>query len=203
MVIEDPESAQVYARGLLLGELVRLRPLDERDLTHLERWWTDPEWQVLQQAVVRPRPDGPTQDLFRRWSTNEDGSGVGFSVESLESGEFIGHVTLWGADPVQRAATLGLIIGPAFVGRGFGTDTVRVIARYGFLAMHLHRIGLEVFAFNTRGRRAYESAGFQVEGVRRESVFLAGGWADSVLMGLLRQDWEAAEDGRRAPDDPA
>lgn len=197
MAIEDPESAQVYARELLLGELVRLRPLEERDLSHLERWWTDPEWQVLQQLTVRPQPDGPAQDLFRRWSANENGSGVGFSIESLESGSFVGHVTLWGATVAHRSATLGIIVGPSQVGRGYGTDAVRVIARYGFRAMGLHRIGLEVFAFNTRARRAYEKAGFQVEGVRRESVFIDGRFADEVQMGLLAADFAALEEARR------
>lgn len=198
MAIEDPESAQRYARELLLGELVRLRPLEERDLAHLERWWTDPEWQVLQQQTVRPRPDGPAQDLFRTWSTNENASGVGFSIESSETGEFVGHVTLWGATVVARSATLGVVVGPSHVGRGYGTDAVRVIARYGFRAMGLHRIGLELLAFNTRARRSYEKVGFQVEGVRRESVFINGVFADEVLMGLLRQDLEAADAARTA-----
>jgi RimJ/RimL family protein N-acetyltransferase len=197
MAIEDPESAQVYARELLLGRLVRLRPLEERDLSHLERWWTDPEWQVLQQQTVRPRPDGPAKELFRRWSANEDATGVGFSVESLESGEFVGHVTLSGATVVGRSAALGIIIGPSHVGRGYGTDAVRVLARYGFRAMGLHRIGLELVAFNTRARRTYEKAGFQAEGVRRESVFVDGAFADEVIMGLLRPDFDAAEGARR------
>lgn len=196
MAIQDPESAQVYARELLLGRLVRLRPLEERDLSHLERWWTDPEWQVLQQQTIRPRPDGPAKELFRRWSANEDATGVGFSVESLESGEFVGHVTLWGATVVGRSAMLGIIVGPSHVGRGYGTDAVRVLARYGFRAMGLHRIGLELVAFNTRARRTYEKAGFQVEGVRRESVFVDGAFADEVIMGLLRPDFEAAEGAR-------
>lgn len=197
MPIDDPEAAQAYGRDLLAGDLVRLRPLEDRDLTHLERWWGDPEWQVFQQQTVRPQPDGPAQDLFRRWSTNDSGSAVGFSVETLTSGEFVGHVTLWGASLPTRSATLGIIIGPAHVGRGYGTDAVRVIARYGFRAMGLHRIGLAVAAFNGRGRSAYEKAGFQVEGVRREAVFTDGAFTDEVLMGLLRQDWEALEQAAR------
>jgi RimJ/RimL family protein N-acetyltransferase len=191
MRIEDPETAQTYGHDLLLGDLVRLRPLEDRDLPHLERWWGDPEWQVFQQQTVRPQPDGPTRDLFRGWSTNDSGAGAGFSIETVSTGEFVGHVTLWGASLPGRSATLGIIIGPNHVGRGFGTDAVRVASRYGFRSMGLHRISLTVAAFNTRGRRAYEKAGFQLEGVRRESVFTNGGFTDEVLMGLLRQDWEA------------
>lgn len=197
MPIDDPESAQAYGRDLLQGDLVRLRPLEERDLTHLERWWADPEWQVLQQETVRPRPDGPAQELFRRWSANDSGTGVGFSIEANSTGEFVGHVTLWGIALPSLAATLGIIIGPTQVGRGFGTDAVRVAARYGFRSMGLHRIGLSVAAFNARGRRAYEKAGFQVEGIRREAVFLDGEWVDQVQMGLLRPEFEASEEARR------
>jgi RimJ/RimL family protein N-acetyltransferase len=197
MAMTDPVAAQQYGRGLLTGERVRLRPLDERDLPHLERWWVDPEWQVLQQQSVRPRPDGPAQELFRRWSANDSASSVGFSVDARATGEFVGHVTLWGAALPARSASLGIIIGPNHVGHGYGTDAVRVAARYGFRAMGLHRIGLELLAFNTRGRRAYEKAGFQVEGVRRESVFIDGAFEDELIMGLLRQDWEAAEEARR------
>ena len=198
MAIDDPESAQAYGRDLLTGDLVRLRPLEDRDLAHLERWWGDPEWQVFQQLTVRPQPDGAAADLFRRWSTNDSGTGAGFSIEAVATGELIGHVTLWGVALPSRGATLGIIVGPTHVGRGYGTDAVRVAARYGFRSMGVHRIGLSVAGFNARGRRAYEKAGFQVEGVRRESAFIDGAWSDEVLMGLLRQDFEASEEARHA-----
>jgi RimJ/RimL family protein N-acetyltransferase len=193
MAIDDSAAAQAYGRDLLVGELVRLRPLEDRDLIHLERWWGEPEWQVFQQQTVRPQPDGPVQEQFRRWSANDSGTGVGFSIETVSSGEFVGHVTLWGASLPTRSATLGIIIGPTHVGRALGTDAVRVIARYGFRTMGLHRIGLTVAAFNGRARAAYAKAGFQVEGVRREAVFTDGAFTDEVLMGLLQQDWEALE----------
>jgi RimJ/RimL family protein N-acetyltransferase len=196
MAIDEPGSAQAAARDLLLGEQVRLRPLEEGDLVHLEGWWNDPEWQVLQQPVVRPRPDGPAREQFRRWSANDSSGSAGFSVETRASGELVGHITLWGASLPARSAVLAVIIGPAHVGRGLGTDAVRVMCRYGFRSMGLHRIGLEVASFNPRGRRAYEKAGFQVEGVRRESVYVDGGFRDEVLMGLLRRDWEALEGAR-------
>jgi RimJ/RimL family protein N-acetyltransferase len=196
MSIQDLDSARAYGRDLLAGDLVRLRPLEERDLAHLERWWNDTEWQPAQQLTVRPQPDGPAQDLFRAWSGNANGSSVGFSIEAL-SGEFVGHVTLWGIALPARTATLGIVLGPAYTDRGLGTDAVRTIARYGFRSMGLHRIELSVAAFNTRGRRAYEKAGFQVEGVRRESAFLDGAHVDEVRMGLLRPEFEAAEQARR------
>ena len=189
--VETSEDAQRYGRELLVGERVRLRPLRDEDLPALERWWADPAVQVLQQLAVRPRPVGTTSDAFRRWSANEDGSGAGFSVETTE-GEFIGHVTLWGAKLPERDAHFAILIGPDHVGRGYGTEATRLMVRYGFLAMNLHRIQLEVFAFNSRARRAYAKAGFVEEGVRRDAVWIAGGYADEVLMSVLRSEWRDA-----------
>jgi RimJ/RimL family protein N-acetyltransferase len=197
MTIQDVDAARAYGRDLLTGDLVRLRALDDRDLPHLERWWNEPEWQAFQHLTVRPRPDGPARELFRSWSANDSGAGVGFSIESLTSGEFVGHVTLWGIALPARTATLGVLVGPPHTDRGFGTDAVRTIARYGFRSMGVHRIELTVAAFNSRGRRAYEKAGFQPEGVRREAAFLDGAFVDEVRMGLLLQDFEAAEAARR------
>jgi RimJ/RimL family protein N-acetyltransferase len=191
-VPRDAAAAQQYGRTILEGERVRLRPLAETDLPLLERWWADPEWQALQQIVVRPRPEGTTIDMFRRWSVNDAPSGAGFSVEERDTGEFAGHVTMWGAVLPERAATLAIVLGPGFVGRGLGTDAVRVMVRYGFLVMGLNRIELRVLALNDRARRAYAKAGFVEEGVRREAVFLGGGFGDEVVMSVLRAEWTDA-----------
>jgi RimJ/RimL family protein N-acetyltransferase len=188
-VPEDAAAAQEYGRTLLLGERVRLRPLSESDLPDLERWWADPEWEALQQVVVRPRPDGSTIEMFRRWSVNDSPGGAGFSVEERESGAFAGHVTMWGAALPERAATLAIVLGPDFVGRGLGADAVRVMVRYGFLAMGLNRIELRVLALNARARRAYAKAGFVEEGIRRQAVFLGGGFGDEVVLAVLRSEW--------------
>ena len=48
---------------------------------------------------------------------------------------------------------------------------------------------LSVFAFNERARRAYEKAGFQVEGRLREAIARDGRWWDEIQMGILREEW--------------
>ena len=72
-----------------------------------------------------------------------------------------------------------------YIGRGYGTDAMRVIVGYGFREMGLHRIQLSVAPFNPAGIRAYEKAGFVEEGRQRESVLHDGRWYDEVLMSIL------------------
>jgi len=42
-----------------------------------------------------------------------------------------------------------------------------------------------VYAFNPRAQRAYEKAGFVVEGRRREALRWDGEWVDAIVMSVL------------------
>ena len=57
--------------------------------------------------------------------------------------------------------------------------------------MHLHRIELEVFAFNPRAQRSYEKAGFTVEGVRRDALWWDGAFHNAVIMSILQPEFAA------------
>lgn len=185
------DDAAVYARGILEGDRVRLRALREEDLLHLETWWAEPTLAVLQQDVIRPRPLGTDVEQFRRWSANDNPGAAGFCVTRSDDDTLLGHVTLFGADAKNRAATLAIVLGPEHLGQGYGTDAVRLMVRYGFREMGLHRIGLQALAFNNRALAVYEKVGFREEGRRREVVFHDGAFHDEVQMGLLEDEWRA------------
>lgn len=149
------DDAVTYGHGLLCGDGVRLREARDADYELLARWWNDPVVQMFQTNWVRPRPEPANVDLIRGWSENT-GNDVGFAVE-LDDGVLIGHVALWGIDK-NASASLGVILGPPYWSAGHGTDALRVLVRYGFAELALHRIGLEVFAYNTRAIAASASS---------------------------------------------
>ncbi|RBP63390.1 RimJ/RimL family protein N-acetyltransferase [Brevibacterium sanguinis] len=187
--LSDVEQAVDYAENLFTGRYVRLRALREEDLPYLEQWWFDPSIVVLQNTTVLPWPEGGVSEQFQQWSANRDTSSVGFSIELTETEEFVGHVTLFGRNPINQSATLAIIVGPEFHGRGYGSDAVRLAVRYGFLQLGLNRIELQTWAFNARGIASYKKAGFVEEGRRREAVFFNGRRHDEVIMAILKDDW--------------
>jgi RimJ/RimL family protein N-acetyltransferase len=192
------DDAQRYGSSVLTGERVRFRALRDDDLPDLVRWWSDPEWAVLQQLIVRPRPEGSVVETFRAWSSSERSGEVGFSVVDRESGQLVGHVTLFGAKLPTRAATLAVMIGGEHVGHGYGTDAVRLLTDYGFREMGLNRIEIQVHAFNARARAVYAKVGYREEGVRREAIFHDGCFHDEVVMSALAREWMAEHHGPRA-----
>ncbi|MFG6501922.1 GNAT family N-acetyltransferase [Microbacterium sp. P05] len=186
-VFDSPDSALRYGATLLRGEQVALRATTDSDIETLTDWRMLPDWAVLQQNMVRPESRPAIREMFTRWSTNDSPAGVGLSIDNAD-GTFIGHATLWGAALPTRIARFAIVIGPDFIGRGYGTDATRVMLRYAFEELGVHKVELEAWAYNTRAIRAYEKAGFVREGVRRAAAFHRGAFHDSVLMGVVLED---------------
>ena len=95
-------------------------------------------------------------------------------------------------EPDNRPVNFRILIGPRGRDRGLGTEATRLLLAHAFDRLGLHRVELEVFAFNPRARRAYEKAGFTVEGVRRDALRFDGEWVDAVVMSVLEHEWRTA-----------
>ncbi|HWI52752.1 MAG TPA: GNAT family protein [Symbiobacteriaceae bacterium] len=113
-----------------------------------------------------------------------------FAVETLD-GRHIGGTCLRGFNHTARSAEFGICIGEAeFRGCGYGTEVTRLMVQIGFEQFNLNRIWLTVNAQNPAGVRAYEKAGFVLEGTLREYGFGHGGYYDAHLMAVLRKEYE-------------
>ena len=102
---------------------------------------------------------------------------------------YLGEVVLNDLDPANASVGFRIMLSPADVlGRGYGTEATAAVVGHAFDDLGLHRVALEVFTFNPRAQRAYEKAGFTVEGRQREALFWDGVWVDAVSMGILARD---------------
>jgi RimJ/RimL family protein N-acetyltransferase len=195
--LTDVSSAFGYGDSILVGELIRLRGVRDDDLPVLAAWEMDPGRLTTLSSWVVPPSEAAARERITRWSAN-DKDNLGFAIETLDDPPLlVGNVGLWGARPKDRCATIGIALGREYVGRGYGTDAMRVIVSYGFREMGLHRIQLGVAPFNPAGIRAYEKAGFVEEGRLRESVLHDGRWYDEVLMSVLDHEWAARRSAGR------
>jgi RimJ/RimL family protein N-acetyltransferase len=195
--LTDASGAFGYGDSILVGERVRLRGVRDDDLPALARWAMDPGRMATLSSRVAPPSEAAAKERIAEWSANQDGD-LGFAIETLdEPPVLIGTIGLWGAQAKDRCATLGIALGREHIGRGYGTDAMRVIVGYGFREMGLHRIQLSVAPFNPAGIRAYQKAGFVEEGRRRQAVLHDGRWYDDVLMSTLDHEWAARRSSGR------
>ncbi|MFF3332937.1 GNAT family N-acetyltransferase [Streptomyces sp. NPDC002888] len=117
-----------------------------------------------------------------------------FTVEDLADGCPIGMADYRGLDPFAGQATVGIVIGEQDRwGGGYGSEALRLLLGHLFGACRLRRVELETWSGNERAIRAFRRAGFVEEGRRRASVRVGAEWYDSVLFGLLQEEWAAQE----------
>ena len=168
----------------IVGEQVALGPL-RRDLVPLYgRWVNDFDTQRTLGDVPRPRTTEEMAALYERGTTAPDGAQ--FTIYERATWRPIGIAELQGIDYRDWTATLVLFIGPPECrGRGYGTETVRLMRDYAFDALGLHSLALTVFAYSRAGLRAYERAGFRECGRRREAHLMGGRLWDEVQMECL------------------
>jgi RimJ/RimL family protein N-acetyltransferase len=133
------------------------------------------------------------EEFDARLARNAEGdpveSGMTFVVD--EDGAAVGSAVLFGFDRLARHAEAGVSLLPEARGRGIGTTAVTQLVEFGFTRCNLRRVHLQAIASNTGAIRAYEKAGFVVEGRLRQHAWVRGAYEDVVLMGLLRSDHTA------------
>jgi RimJ/RimL family protein N-acetyltransferase len=110
-----------------------------------------------------------------------------------EHGTSCGHIELGAIDSFNQTATLcRVMIAPEMRGKGLCAPIVRMVLRVGFAELSLRRIDLRVYGFNTPGIRCYEKAGFVKEGLLRKSQKVGERYWDTVMMAILREEWNDA-----------
>ena len=171
---------------------VRLRPITEADLPDYVEWLNDPEVTEFTQIESGGITLEGEREWFQRVAAPESNA-RSWAIEA--DGRHIGNCALM-LDKSGEVAGFGIIIGDKTQwSKGYGTTALREVLRIGFEEMGLQRVHLTALGGNTRGIRCYEKCGFQREGMRRRHFLKRGRWEDVVCMGILRDEWEAAELG--------
>ncbi len=168
----------------LIGDLVVLRPIGPQDVDHLMDNLADPELLRLTGThTVFTRRQIEEYCATRADRTDR----LDLAVLDRSSGEYLGDLAITELDPDNRSCGFRIALRTSATGRGYGTDATRVIVDHVF-SLGVHRVQLEVYAFNPRARRAYEKAGFVHEGTLRQALRWEGQWVDADVMAVLSTD---------------
>jgi RimJ/RimL family protein N-acetyltransferase len=174
---------------MLRGEKVGLRARHETDTAILQSELYD-DVATRSRADSRPwRPISPGSAASPYAVADPTDGDASFSVVELAGGELAGEALLWGIDPHNRTAHLGISLRPDFHGRGLGTDVIRVLCHYGFAVRGLHRLQIETLTDNAAMTHIAANAGFVREGILRNSSWVNGAFVDEVIFGLLVSEW--------------
>jgi len=176
---------------MLTGTLVRLRPLEMSDLDRCLAWINDAEVTHFLEARY-PFSRAAEEEWLAGAVKRTRPPDIVLAIETLAEGRHIGTLSLGSVHGEDRKATFGILIGEKeFWSRGYGTDATLTLLRFAFDEVNLRRVVLHVHADNDRAIACYRKCGFVEEGRLRQDRYRHGVYIDTLVMGVLADEFRA------------
>ena len=170
-------------------EKVSLREMSLADTENIIKWKNNKN--VKKNFCIQ---DDLTRETHEKWFHNKIEKGIvkQFIIKDIASDMEVGSVYLRDIDYNNKKAELGIFIGEDVArGKGIGTESVKLIVKYAFEELKLHRVFLRVFSNNISGIKAYEHAGFKYEGTAIDDIMLPNGeYQDISFMSIISNKME-------------
>ena len=171
-----------------------LRWLADADVPDLFRLYSDP--QVMRYWGSTMGEPAEVQAMLTRVRKGiAEGSCYEWGLARLDDDRVIGRFTFWSVHADSRRAEIGFAMARDAWGQGYMSEAATAALECAFgdgpEQLGLMRIEADVDPRNGASLRMLEGLGFQREGLARERWRVGGEVQDSVMLGLLRRDWEA------------
>ncbi|MCD6267397.1 MAG: GNAT family N-acetyltransferase [Thermotogaceae bacterium] len=177
---------------ILKGEKVILRPVEPDDVERIVSHINDEEVRSYLQMVF---PLNTTRE--REWVENlyKDQKNLVFGIVPRNNEVIVGTTSFHNIDWIDRVAEFGIVIfDKASWNMGFGTEAIRLMLKYAFEHLNLHKVFLRVYEYNERAIHVYEKCGFKMEGRLRKQRFKWGKYHDVLIMGILDEEYFGSDE---------
>ncbi len=172
---------------------IRFRGAERGDIPLFTKWMNDPE--VTANLVqYYPMSLANEEAWFERMIQRPQDQQI-MVIEICPKDEWIpiGTCGYHEIDWRSRNTEVGISIGAKeWWNKGYGSEAMELMVKYGFETLNMHRIWLRVFERNKRAIRSYEKVGFIHEGQMRESDYKDGTYHNILIMSILRQEYHPA-----------
>lgn len=163
-----------------------LGPLSVNDsFKSYAQWVNDQETTLYMSSGIFPKNAESLKKYITDYANNDNGILLGIFLK--KSSKHIGNITIHQIDWVNRNAKIGILIGDKKSrGKGYATPVIRVLSQHAFDRLNLHKLYAGIVKDNEASRRAFEKAGYKVEGVMKEHFYHRNKYYDCYLMGLIK-----------------
>lgn len=169
--------------------VIHLRELSLTDVDQLNVWRNERD--ILDNLGANFRYIAKDVDInwYQHYLNNRDKS-IRLAIIHSETNSYIGNVNLTDIQPINHSAEFSILIGNVtYRSQGIGTAATKLMIKYAFEDLNLHRIYLTVLQENIPAVKLYKKNGFKEDGILRESVFKNGKYCNMLAMSLLRHEY--------------
>jgi RimJ/RimL family protein N-acetyltransferase len=179
---------------LFEGQLICLAPIDHENDPAIESEWTH-DAEFMRMLYTEPmRPLSPAQVKKKYEAIEKDleesKNLFHFTIRLRADDRLIGLSRLYWVEWTNGAGMLNLGIGNRTDrGQGYGSEALRLMLRYAFAELNLHRVGATIPEYNPVAQHVFAKAGFVEEVRRRQALNRDGRHWDVIHVGILREEW--------------
>lgn len=176
---------------MIVGEKVDLVAVSPQYLEQYHRWINDPD--VTEMLGVDRMPMSMQDErVWLERAIDPHSEGKVFTILT-KKGRPIGNIGFNHLTFRNRHGTIGIMIGEKELwDKGYGTDAIKTLLRFGFEELGLRRIELYVDSLNERALACYKKCGFVLEGRARKHTYLRGEYHDDLTMAILIEEWQTS-----------
>lgn len=179
-----------YKTNPILQQMIELKPLHENHAPYFKKWIKDEEAIRYSLSIFQKMK---TDDQVKVWLCNtlKDTSTFNRGIFLDGTDQLIGYAGISDLSSTNQSGEYFIFIGDKnYWGKGIGTQVTRKVIELGFGELNLNRIMLTVSEPNKGGVKAYQRAGFKLEGRLREACFRDGDFHDKFVMSVLKGEYE-------------
>ena len=118
------------------------------------------------------------------------GSFFDWALIDRESRRMIGTCGFTRIDTANNSAEIGYVLNPDFHRRGFGSEAVRRVLKFGFEELGLQRIEARFMQGNEASLALMKSVGMTFEGYMRDLMLVKGKYRTIGISSILRSEYE-------------
>lgn len=171
----------------LLGPRLELTALHDEDLPVLKPFFQDIQaLRYYLPTTVRPFNLQQLDLLLQDWNDGE----TCFVFAIRNQGQLVGLINLDDLDLANGHAEIGIALTNSLSrGQGYAQEAIRIMLDYAFHELGLQRVWARIIDGNQPSVRLFEKIGFTSEGKLRKHVLRQGQYCDTLIYGLLRDEW--------------
>jgi RimJ/RimL family protein N-acetyltransferase len=170
----------------LEGEKVYLNPINANDIEDMIRFMNNENIRVLARSRRDSMNETNTKSMIEEMQKHDEV----FMIYKKENNEKIGYALIVDRDEYNREAMLGISIeNKGNRGKGYGTETIKLLLKHGFINLNLESMHLGVYSHNESAIKVYEKVGFKYVGKRRNAKIIGNRKYDEIIMDIISDEY--------------
>lgn len=174
---------------ILESERLIYRKLTEDDADAIYRLRSNPDtMQFIPRPLLKTQEEAieMIQWINQKIAENTD---INWGICKKDTGEMISFSGFYRMEPENHRTEIGYMLLPEHAGKGYVTEIVATLLKYGFETLSLNSICAVIDPDNIASEKVLQKNNFKKEGHFKQDILFDGRFLDSVYYAILKSEY--------------